>query len=111
MVNRTFSSSMEVGVRVEAENMRTGARRHCCSAYLTFVSLNSRAKPQQQQQQQRKPGQQLPRVVATLSEHFRIYSQAEARRQQRLAARQAAVNDPCRAEAAAACRLKPITHR
>ena len=42
MVNRTFSSSMEVGVRVEAEDMRTGIRWHCCSAYLTFVALHSK---------------------------------------------------------------------
>ncbi|GFH06409.1 thioesterase superfamily protein, partial [Haematococcus lacustris] len=33
MVHRTFTSSMEVGVRVEAEDMRTGQRHHCCSAY------------------------------------------------------------------------------
>jgi acyl-CoA hydrolase len=30
MVNRTFKSSMEVGVRVEEECVRTGARHHCC---------------------------------------------------------------------------------
>ena len=30
MVNRTFNSSMEVGVRVEEEDARTGARHHCC---------------------------------------------------------------------------------
>lgn len=41
----------------------------------------------------------------------RIHAQAEARRQQRLAARAAARADPERAAAAAACRLKPITHR
>ncbi|EFN55951.1 hypothetical protein CHLNCDRAFT_14001, partial [Chlorella variabilis] len=39
MVNRTFRSSMEVGVRVEEEDSRTGVRHHCCSAYLTFVAL------------------------------------------------------------------------
>lgn len=33
----------QVGVRVEAEDMRTGLRYHCCSAYLSFVSLRSRA--------------------------------------------------------------------
>lgn len=30
MVNRTFTSSMEVGVRVEEECVSTGARHHCC---------------------------------------------------------------------------------
>src|SRR5436305_1968487 len=38
-VNRVFTSSMEVGVRVEVENLRTGERRHTSSAYLTFVAL------------------------------------------------------------------------
>lgn len=34
----------QVGVRVEAEDMRSGQRWHCCSAYLTFVALNSKSK-------------------------------------------------------------------
>ena len=29
----------QVGVRVEAEDIRTGLRYHCCSAYLTFVAM------------------------------------------------------------------------
>jgi len=32
---------MQVGVRVEEENMGTGARAHCCSAYLTFVAVSA----------------------------------------------------------------------
>lgn len=36
-------------MRVEAEDMRTGVRYHCCSAYLTFVSLRSRSQQAQQQ--------------------------------------------------------------
>jgi acyl-CoA hydrolase len=39
-VNRVFRSSMEVGVRVETENLMTGERLHTCSAYLTFVALD-----------------------------------------------------------------------
>lgn len=33
---------MQVGVRVEEEDMRTGRRTHCVSAYLTFVSVAGR---------------------------------------------------------------------
>ena len=35
----------QVGVRVEEEGMLTGARHHCCSAYLTFVSVMARPAP------------------------------------------------------------------
>jgi acyl-CoA hydrolase len=133
MVNRTFSSSMEVGVRVEAEEMSTGLRRHCCSAYLTFVSLKAKQQaklplpppllqpqdPQQQgsgaqeaqQQQQQQQQHALSRVVPHTSEQQRIYAQAESRRQQRLAARQAAKDDPHKAALLKACRLRPVTHR
>ena len=45
-VNYTHNTSMEVGVRIEAENLRTGKRHHTASAYLTFVSLSENKKPQ-----------------------------------------------------------------
>jgi acyl-CoA hydrolase len=38
-VNAAWRSSMEVGVRVEAEDPRTGEVRHTNSAYLTMVAL------------------------------------------------------------------------
>lgn len=44
-VNFVFKSSMEVGVRVDAENPRTGETFHTASAYLTFVALGSTGKP------------------------------------------------------------------
>lgn len=44
-VNRAWGSSMEVGVRVDAEDVREGVREHCCSAYLTFVALGPDGKP------------------------------------------------------------------
>lgn len=46
-VNYVGSTSMEVGVRVEAENPRTGIRHHTATAYLTFVALGDDGKPSQ----------------------------------------------------------------
>ena len=45
-VNYTGKSSMEVGIRIESENPKTGHIHHTSSAYLTFVSLNENGKPQ-----------------------------------------------------------------
>ena len=45
-INYSHNSSMEVGVRIDAENVKTGKRRHTASAYLTFVSLDENGKPQ-----------------------------------------------------------------
>jgi acyl-CoA hydrolase len=72
-VNRAFGTSMEVGVRVEAENPLTGQRRHTAAAYLTFVAIDA-------------DGNRLP-VPALLPEtedEVRRYQQAEQRRMWRL---------------------------
>ena len=44
-VNAAWRTSMEVGVRVDAENPRTGERRHTNSAYLTMVAVDEHGKP------------------------------------------------------------------
>ncbi|KAK9815553.1 hypothetical protein WJX72_005621 [[Myrmecia] bisecta] len=104
MVNRTFASSMEVGVRVEEEDMKTGARHHCCSAYLTFVAVLGRLGDGA-------PARRLPRLVPTNSYHKQIHEAAEARRQERLAQRAASRDNPELAAEEARRRLQPITHR
>jgi len=44
-LNMTGKTSMEIGVRVEAENLMTGEIRHSVSAYLTFVALDKDGRP------------------------------------------------------------------
>lgn len=44
-VNHVGKTSMEVGVRVDAENPQTGETFHTVSAYLTFVALDSHGRP------------------------------------------------------------------
>ena len=44
-VNYVGRTSMEVGVRVETENMVTGRRRHTNSCYLTFVAVDRDGRP------------------------------------------------------------------
>ncbi len=43
-LNMTGRTSMEIGVRVESENMISGENHHTASAYLTFVALNKDGK-------------------------------------------------------------------
>jgi acyl-CoA hydrolase len=75
-VNRVFRTSMEVGVKVETENLMTGQRLHTCSAYLTFVALGEdrRATP-------------VPPVIPETAEEQRRYREAGERREYRLALR------------------------
>jgi acyl-CoA hydrolase len=72
-VNRSFHTSMEVGVRVEAENPITGERRHCSSAYLTFVALDTEGK--------RVP---IPPLLPETDDEKRRYEEAAERRRYRL---------------------------
>jgi len=44
-VNAAWRTSMEVGVRVEAEDVRTGKAGHVCSAFLTMVALGDDGRP------------------------------------------------------------------
>lgn len=73
-VNRAFGTSMEVGVRVDIENILTGEKVHSNSAYLTFVSVNMETQ---------KP-QKVEPIVPETEEEKRRYEQALKRREQRL---------------------------
>jgi acyl-CoA hydrolase len=75
-VNRVFRTSMEVGVKVMAENLITGERVHTCSAYLTFVALDESGK-----------ATSVPPVIPESEEEQRRYQQAGERREYRMATR------------------------
>jgi acyl-CoA hydrolase len=45
MVNAAWRTSVEVGVRVEAEDIRSGEIRHVSTAYLTMVALDDDGRP------------------------------------------------------------------
>lgn len=44
-INDTGRSSMEVGIRVEAEDIRSGTRRHTNSCYFTMVAVDDAGRP------------------------------------------------------------------
>ena len=44
-VNYTGKTSLEVGVKIEAEEPLTGRRQHTASAYLTFVAMDEKGRP------------------------------------------------------------------
>ncbi|GFK92537.1 putative acyl-CoA thioester hydrolase [Fundidesulfovibrio magnetotacticus] len=71
-VNHVGRTSMEVGVRVESENLFTGEVRHTASAYLTFVALDVSGKPSP-----------APPLVLETDDERRRFAQAEERRRTR----------------------------
>jgi acyl-CoA hydrolase len=77
-VNYAGRTSMEVGVRVEAEELLTGRRRHTNSCYLTFVAVDRNGRPVE-----------IPGLQPETPEEIRRFKAAELRRQRRLEERQA----------------------
>jgi acyl-CoA hydrolase len=75
-VNAAWRTSMEVGVRVDDENPRTGKSRHTNTAYLTMVALDEDGRPTP-----------VPGVVASSPTEKRRMREAELRRANRLAER------------------------
>ena len=72
-VNFTSRTSMEVGVRVDAENPKTGEVFHTASAYTTFVALGSNGKPTE-----------VPALTLETPDEKRRFEAAKRRREQRL---------------------------
>jgi len=72
-LNFAGRSSMEVGVRVESENLLTGKVRHTVSAYMTFVALDEQGRPTA-----------IPPLILETPEEERRNREAQARREARL---------------------------
>lgn len=77
-VNEAFSTSMEIGVRVETEDIRTREVRHTSSAYLVFVALDEQGKPRG-----------IPPIEPETDEERQRQSEARLRREARLARKDA----------------------
>jgi uncharacterized protein (TIGR00369 family) len=72
-VNHVGTKSMEVGVRVDAEDMQSGAVVHVSSAYLVFVAIDAAGKPAP-----------LPPVIAETDVEKNRMAAAKVRRERRL---------------------------
>jgi uncharacterized protein (TIGR00369 family) len=72
-LNFVGKKSMEIGVRVETENLITGEIRHTSSAYLTYVSLDKSGRPRE-----------LPPLILENDADERRNEEARARREVRL---------------------------
>ncbi len=71
-VNRAFSKSLEVGVKVWTENTQAGVYRHVASAYLVFVAIDRQGNPVT-----------VPQLTPETGDEHRRYEGALRRRQNR----------------------------
>ena len=78
MVNYVGRTSLEVGVRVEAENVASGKKVHTSSAYLVFVALGEDGKPRP-----------VPPLLPETEEEQQREREAKLRREARLARKEA----------------------
>ncbi|MFQ6135143.1 MAG: acyl-CoA thioesterase [Nitrososphaerales archaeon] len=72
-VNFVGQTSMEVGVRIESEDLRTGKVAHIGSSYFTFVALDGEGKPTV-----------VPDIILRTEDEKRRYRDGAARREARL---------------------------
>jgi len=77
-VNAAWRTSMEVGVRVESEHVRTGEITHTSTAYLTMVALDDEGRPTA-----------VPPLAPETADERRREQAAQLRRENRLAEREA----------------------
>jgi acyl-CoA hydrolase len=85
-VNAAWRSSMEVGVRVESENVRSGEVIHTSTAYLTMVALDDEGNPTE-----------VPPLAPETPDEILRAREAQLRRDTRLAERQKIEEERARA--------------
>jgi acyl-CoA hydrolase len=94
-VNDVGTTSLEVGVSVEVEDVVSGQRKHTSSAYLVFVALDEEGKPRA-----------VPPLVAETSLQHRRRREAKIRRRTRLEHRRA-IEDHRREDERSSARVEP----
>lgn len=72
-LNLVGKTSMEIGARVESENLLTGEIKHTASAYLTYVALDKNLRPRE-----------VPPLIVKTEEEIRRNREAQNRRAARL---------------------------
>lgn len=72
-LNWVGRSSMEVGVRVTAENPLTGELTHTNSAFVVYIALDDTGRPTE-----------VPRLILETEEERRRWAEAEVRQKRRL---------------------------
>jgi len=72
-VNYVGRTSIEVGVRIEAENLKTGKVTRTGSSYVTYVALDEKGRPTP-----------VPQAIPETAEEKRRWREGKERREQRL---------------------------
>ena len=81
-VNRVWNTSLEVGLKVIAENPKTSDKRHIVSAYFTFVALDENQKPIK-----------IPQILPESESQKRRFKEAQIRRNSRFSYKEAIVKE------------------
>lgn len=71
-MNKSWVTSMEIGIKVSTENYTLQSRCHILSAYFTFVAVDKHGKPTK-----------VPQVIPETPEQIRRYREADSRRSTR----------------------------